>query len=89
VVLDEPSSNLDAEGEEALTKAILSVRSRGGIAVVVAHRPSALAAVDHVLVLAEGMVQAVGAKEEVLRKVLRPASVPSPLKVVSDFPGAG
>jgi PrtD family type I secretion system ABC transporter len=89
VVLDEPNSNLDAEGEEALTKAILSVRSRGGIAVVVAHRPSALAAVDHVLVLAEGMVQAVGAKEEVLRKVLRPASVPSALKAVSDFPGGG
>ena len=42
VVLDEPSSNLDAEGEEALTQAILNVRSRGGIAVVVAHRPSAI-----------------------------------------------
>ena len=46
VVLDEPNSNLDAEGEEALTKAILGVRARGGIVIVVAHRPSALAAVD-------------------------------------------
>src|SRR5262249_12418262 len=52
VVLDEPSSNLDAEGEAALTQAILSVRARGGIAIVIAHRPSALAAVDHVLVMA-------------------------------------
>jgi hypothetical protein len=34
-------------------------------------------------------MQTVGAKDEVLRKVLRPASIPSPLKVVSDFPGAG
>ncbi|BBI60884.1 hypothetical protein HSBAA_21900 [Vreelandella sulfidaeris] len=46
VVLDEPNSNLDAEGEAALTAAIEGVRQRGGIAVVAAHRPSALAAVD-------------------------------------------
>ena len=51
VALDEPNSNLDAEGEEALTKVILGVRARGGI-VLVASRPSALAAVDHVLVMA-------------------------------------
>src|SRR6185312_714265 len=42
IVLDEPSSNLDAEGEEALTQAILNIRARGGILVVIAHRPSAL-----------------------------------------------
>src|SRR4029077_15033311 len=51
VVLDEPNSNLDSEGEKTLTQAILDVRSRGGIAVVVTHRPSTLAAVTHVLVL--------------------------------------
>ena len=44
IVLDEPNSNLDAEGEEALTTAILGVRARGGIVIIVAHRPSALAA---------------------------------------------
>ena len=42
VVLDEPNSNLDNEGEEALTRAIQGVRERGGIVVVIAHRPSAL-----------------------------------------------
>ncbi len=46
VVLDEPNSNLDAEGEAALTKAISGVRARGGIVIVIAHRPSALAALD-------------------------------------------
>lgn len=76
VVLDEPNSNLDQDGEEALTRAILGIRDRGGIAIVVAHRGSALAAVDQVLVMAEGRVQAYGPKEEVLQRVLRPATTP-------------
>ena len=70
VVLDEPNSNLDAEGESALAEAIVGIRHRGGIAVVVAHRASALAAVDLVAVLAAGQVTALGPKEEVLKKVL-------------------
>ena len=77
VVLDEPNSNLDSEGEHALTQAILGVRARGGIAIVVAHRPSALASVDLVLMMAEGRVQAFGPKDEVLSKVLRPVSAPA------------
>jgi PrtD family type I secretion system ABC transporter len=71
IVLDEPNSNLDAEGEQALTQAILSARARGRIVVVIAHRPSALAAVDLVLVMADGRTQAFGLKDEVLSKVLR------------------
>jgi PrtD family type I secretion system ABC transporter len=76
VVLDEPNSNLDAEGEQALTEAILGVRARGGVAVVVAHRPSALAGVDMVLVMADGRMHAFGPKDEVLAKVLRPPAAP-------------
>ena len=72
VVLDEPNSNLDNEGEHALTRAIQGVRERGGIAIVIAHRPSALAAVDHILLLDEGTVRKFGTKEEVLNSVLRP-----------------
>ncbi|MER9676155.1 type I secretion system permease/ATPase [Mesorhizobium sp. M0208] len=81
VILDEPNSNLDAEGEAAMAAAIEEVRARGGIAVVVAHRPSALASLDQVLVMANGRVQAFGPKNEVLGKVTRPGGVP--LKVVS------
>ena len=85
VVLDEPNSNLDSEGDEALTRAILSVRERKGIVIVIAHRPSAIAGVDQILVLNQGSVQAFGPKDEVLAKVLqRPVSVPRPLKVVSE-----
>jgi PrtD family type I secretion system ABC transporter len=71
IVLDEPNSNLDTEGEQALTQAILRARARGRIVVVIAHRPSALAAVDLVLVMADGRAQAFGPKDEVLSKVLR------------------
>jgi len=70
VVLDEPNSNLDAEGDEALTRAILGARARGAIVIVIAHRPSALLGVDLILAMANGRVQAFGPKEEVLQKVL-------------------
>ncbi len=72
VVLDEPNSNLDQEGEAALTEAIAGVRARGGIVVVVAHRPSALAALDQVMVMAQGRVQALGPRDEVLPALNRP-----------------
>ena len=74
VILDEPNASLDAAGDSALTDAILSVRRRGGISVVIAHRPSALAAVNKVLVLANGQTRAFGPKDEVLRNILQ--SVP-------------
>ena len=66
VVLDEPNSNLDAEGDEALTRAILGLRARGAIAIVVAHRPSAIAGVDYILIMGKGRQQQFGPKEEIL-----------------------
>lgn len=73
VVLDEPNSNLDAEGEAALTRAMAGVRRRNGIVVVIAHRPSALAPVDTVLVMRHGRVDKIGAKKDVLPTVIAPA----------------
>lgn len=72
VVLDEPNSNLDVDGDAALATAILSVRQRGGIVIVVAHRPSALANIDQVLVMSNGMLHSFGSREEVLANVIRP-----------------
>ena len=81
VVLDEPSSNLDAEGEGALTQAVMNVRARGGIVIVVAHRPSALSGVDHVLVMRAGKLQTIGPKDEVLNKLMRsPVPVAAPVR---------
>lgn len=76
VILDEPNANLDAEGESALIKAVLSVRERGGTVILVAHRPSAIAALDKLMMLRNGRMVAFGDKNEVLEKVIatRPPS---------------
>ena len=73
VVLDEPNASLDAAGDEALTQAILGLKARGATVVVMAHRPSAIAAVDKLLMLREGRVEAFGPKEEVIAKVTKAA----------------
>ena len=66
VVLDEPNSNLDSDGERALIRAIARVRARRGIVVVIAHRAALLQAVDHLLVLNGGRMQAFGTTHSVL-----------------------
>lgn len=66
VLLDEPNSNLDGDGEAALTAAITGVKQRGGIVVVIAHRPSALVAVDVVAVIQNGRMTAFGPKNEII-----------------------
>jgi PrtD family type I secretion system ABC transporter len=65
VVLDEPNANLDAEGEAALTRAIKIMRERGAIVIVISHRPSALAALNMLLVLHNGGVLAFGERDKV------------------------
>jgi PrtD family type I secretion system ABC transporter len=70
VVLDEPNSNLDSEGEEALTQAILGVRARGGIVIVIAHRSSALAGVDLLMEMRQGRATPAETKERVREKAV-------------------
>jgi len=85
IVLDEPNSNLDTEGDEALTRAVRGARERGAIVVVVAHRPIGIEAVDQLLVLKDGRMQAFGPKETVLGQVLQPrVAASSPIKIVSE-----
>jgi PrtD family type I secretion system ABC transporter len=84
IVLDEPNSNLDTEGDEALTRAVRAARERGAIVVVVAHRPIGIEAVDQLLVLKDGRMQAFGPKETVLGQVLQRVAPPAPIKIVSD-----
>ncbi|MDB2438999.1 ATP-binding cassette domain-containing protein, partial [Hellea sp.] len=67
IVLDEPNASLDAEGDAALTKAIAEARKRGKTVIVMAHRPSAIAAVDMLLMLRDGKQEAFGPKEDVIK----------------------
>ena len=91
VVLDEPNSNLDAEGDKALAQAILGVRSRGGIVIVVAHRPIALAGVDQVLAMINGRVHTMGPRDEVLAKLFGPqqSQQPAAARVPATTGGGG
>ncbi|MFV0473464.1 MAG: type I secretion system permease/ATPase, partial [Pikeienuella sp.] len=69
LVLDEPNSNLDAQGEQALVNAIVEAKARGRTVVIMAHRPSAIAACDHLLMLEGGAPRAFGPKDDVLRQI--------------------
>ena len=86
MVLDEPNSNLDGEGEAALSRALAGVQARGGIVIVVAHRPSSLSALPLVLVMAAGRVRGFGPKEKVLPAVL---GTSGPGQTVVPLTGAG
>lgn len=70
IVLDEPNSNLDSEGEQALCNVIRELRREGRTIVVMAHRASVIGAVDHLLVLRDGRQISFGARDDVLRKYL-------------------
>jgi ATP-binding cassette subfamily C protein len=67
------------------------VRRRGGIVIVVAHRPSALANIDKVLVMSNGMLHSFGSREEVLANVIRPipSTAERPASVVPMQKGMG
>lgn len=82
VVLDEPNAHLDAEGEQALAIALHSLRLRGATVAIVAHRPSAIAAVDYLLLLNDGRQRAFGPRSDLLREPNAPSSAhtPSPLR---------
>jgi PrtD family type I secretion system ABC transporter len=88
IVLDEPNSNLDSEGEAALLQAIAGAKARGAIVILIAHRPTVLSVCDHMLVLAKGAQLEFGPRERILRKIntrpAPPAAIAGNLKVVSD-----
>lgn len=74
IVLDEPNSNLDQEGEAALAAALHSLRGQGCTVVVVTHRPSILGQVDCIALMREGQLAAFGPRDEVLQALQRAAA---------------
>lgn len=85
VVLDEPNSSLDEQGDAALAQAIMQLKSSGTTFVVMTHRTSVLGAVDKMLVLREGQAQMFGPRDEVLKALAEAAAkarqpaVPAPV----------
>jgi ATP-binding cassette subfamily C protein len=71
LILDEPNANLDAQGEQALVDAIREAKSRGRTVIIMAHRPSAIAACDFLLMIDKGQQIEFGPRDEVLKKRTR------------------
>lgn len=78
VVLDEPNSNLDADGEAALLSCIRSLRAAGSIVIIIAHRPSALAEADVLGVMQAGKLVACGPKDEIIARYIQPSAANTP-----------
>jgi ATP-binding cassette subfamily C protein/ATP-binding cassette subfamily C protein EexD len=88
VVLDEPNSNLDGPGEDALAATIAELKRRGTTVVVIAHRPTILAAMDKILVLRDGTMEAFGPRAEVFARFTQRPRPPAHTNVVPLTPDA-
>ncbi len=75
VVLDEPSSNLDNDGDVALAHCVARLKQRGTSVIIVSHRPDTLAVADKILCLREGMVDMFGSRAEVIAQFARPTAI--------------
>jgi len=75
IVLDEPNASLDAEGEDALLKALDAMKSNGATVVIISHKPSIFRAADKMLVLREGRIELFGPREQVMNRLMKPAEV--------------
>jgi len=74
IVLDEPNAALDAEGEEALVKALDALKAGGSTIVIVSHKPSVFRSADKMLMLRDGRIEMFGPRDQVMARVLQPAT---------------
>jgi len=84
VVLDEPNSNLDSQGEAALAAALERLRAARITTVIITHRANILAAVDKILLMRAGQVEAFGRRDDILPKLTRPAQPPRPVAAIGN-----
>jgi ATP-binding cassette subfamily C protein EexD len=74
LVLDEPNSNLDDQGEKELVEAIDRVKAQGSTVIIITHRKMVLASVDKILIMKDGLAVAYGPRDEVLASLAAPRS---------------
>jgi len=75
VVLDEPNSSLDEAGEQALNNTLQALKERQCTTIVISHRTSILPAIDHILILRDGIARLYGTRDEVLGRLEAPRSI--------------
>lgn len=80
IILDEPNSNLDHSGEQALLRTIVEAKKAGAAVVVIAHGPALMAAIDKILVLKEGIVDKFGTRDAVMKELAPPSARVAPLR---------
>jgi ATP-binding cassette, subfamily C, bacterial len=85
IVLDEPNSNLDANGERALAKALLRAKEKQMTVVTITQRAALLQSVDKIMILHQGSVQAFGSRDEIIPIITgrKPTNIPDPPPLVS------
>ena len=76
ILLDEPNAHLDAAGEGQLVETLVALKARKAAVVVVAHRMGVLAAVDKILVLRDGRIEAFGSRDEIIARLSGTAATP-------------
>jgi PrtD family type I secretion system ABC transporter len=89
VVLDEPASNLDVEGDAALTDCLVQLKKAGTTVVVISHRPSTLSVVDTILMIRSGAVELFGPRAEIMARLTRPVAVPAASSKFAALQNAG
>ncbi|WP_443749215.1 type I secretion system permease/ATPase [Asticcacaulis solisilvae] len=91
LVMDEPNSNMDGQGETLLIRALMLFRELGGSVIVIAHRAGVLACVDNVMILQGGRIQFYGTREEAAQAQARAGVLPDTPKSANEpnAPGAG
>jgi ATP-binding cassette subfamily C protein len=85
VVLDEPSSNLDADGDVALANCVTQLKERRTSVVLISHRPATIGVVDKILLIRDGMVEMFGPRAEVLGRFTKAV----PIHAVAAAGGSG
>jgi len=81
VVLDEPNSNLDEQGEAALVKAVQVLKEEGTTVVLITHRPNILQVTNKLAVIKQGVLELYGNTQDVLAKIAETAKAASPQAV--------
>lgn len=74
LILDEPNSNLDSEGEAALVRTLTAMRESGATQVIISHKPAIVKQVDRIIFIVEGKIQLAGPRDKVLAELQKPSA---------------